>query len=116
MLRHSKSHALHSIGVGSRGNWYHYVGQGTVDSIKRVTNRPSRYVDTSPTGINFLRIIALGDRGWFFVNGNYVAELDLSGWTERGNVQAFANHFHGHGLRNNSTEFDQFVIWSVGKE
>jgi hypothetical protein len=50
------------------------------------------------------------------VNGNYVAELDLSGWTERGNVQAFANHFHGHGLRNNSTEFDQFVIWSVGKE
>ena len=116
MLRHSKSHALHSIGVGSRGNWYHYVGQGTVGSIKRVTNKLSSYVDTSPTGINFLRIIALGDRGWFFVNRNYVAELDLSDWTGRGNVQAFANHFYGHGLRNNSTEFDQFVIWSVGKE
>ena len=116
MLRHSKSHALHSIGVGSRGNWYHYVGQGTIASIKGVTNKLSPYVDTSPTGTNFLRLIALGDKGWCFVNRNYVAELDLSGWTQRGNVQAFANHFTGHGLSNKSTEFDQFVIWSVGKE
>ena len=51
-----------------------------------------------------------------FDNNYYVAELDLSGWTGRGNVQAFANHFYGHGLRDKSTEFDQFVIWSVGKE
>ena len=76
----------------------------------------SRRITTSPSGSNSLRVIALGDEGWLFINGAYVAELDLSGWSVAGSIRAFDNYFNSHGIAGKSTKFDGFVVWSVGTE
>ena len=76
----------------------------------------SRHIVTDPSGSNSLRVIALGDEGWFFINGAYVAELDLSGWSVPERITAVANCFSGHGVAGKATEFSGFVVWSVGDE
>ena len=76
----------------------------------------SKHIATSPSGGNSLRIIVLGDEGWFFINGAYVAELDLSGWAVPGRIAAMDNYYTDHGIAGKSTNFDGFVVWSVGDE
>ena len=36
---------------------------------------------------NHLRVLAIGERGWLFANGKFVAELDLSGAVHAGEIQ-----------------------------
>jgi hypothetical protein len=116
LLRSSEYNALHIIGIASSGYWYHDVGTGTIESRKDMQYTFSKHIVTDPSGSNSLRVIALGDEGWFFINGAYVAELDLSGWSVPGQIIAMANYFTGHGVTGKSTNFDGFVVWSVGDE
>ena len=105
----------HWLSINS-GYWNHYVGTGTMESRKQMQYTFSKHITTSPSGGNSLRVIALGDEGWFFINGAYVAELDLSGWSGPGDIKAVANSYSGHGIAGKSTEFSGFVVWSVGDE
>ena len=71
---------------------------------------------TGPSGSNSLRVIALGDEGWLFINDAYVSELDLSALSMPGHIFAFNNYFKDTGIAGKSTEFSGFVVWSVGEE
>jgi len=115
-LLRTQGNAVHIIGIVSGGYWYHYVGTGTMESRKEMQYTSSKHIDTSPSGGNSLRVIALGDKGWLFINGAYVAELDLSGWTLQGKISAMANYYTGQGIAGKPTNFDGFVVWSVGDE
>ena len=87
-----------------------------MESRKQMQYTFSKHITTSPSGGNSLRVIALGDEGWFFINGAYVAELDLSGGTMPGFIPLFTNYYTGDGIAGKSTEFSGFVFWSVGTE
>ncbi len=76
----------------------------------------SQHIDTRPSGTNFLRVIVLADEGWLFINGAYVSELDLSGWSVPGWIGAAPNSFYGDGVAGKTTELSEFVVWSVGTE
>ena len=115
-LRNSKSDAFHAIVITSEGNWYHYVGKGTTEPAGSVQSGFSSHISISPSGSNLLRVIALADEGWLFINGSYVEKLDLSGWTEKGSLHATGSFFKSDGIAGKSTKFDGFVIWSVGSE
>ena len=76
----------------------------------------SQHISISASGSNLLRVIAIANEGWLFINGAYIGELDLSGHFEQGRVFAVGSYFSGHGITGKSVSFDGFVVWSVGTE
>ena len=113
-LRRSGSNEFHVVIVNQSGRWFHDVRTGTVESAQFLRAEESGDISTSPAGSNLIRLIALGDEGWLFINGTYIDNLDLSGWDKKGSLAAVGSYFTGDGLAGRSTSFQDFVVWSVG--
>ena len=114
MLRRSADSA-HVIMVSNDtlndyGHWYHYRLAGGADWTRLVAER-SEHVDTDPYGSNHVRVIALGVEGTLFLNGHYVATLDLGGHTEAGTVSAIgAGFFTDCTIAGKVTRFEDFTV------
>ena len=59
-------------------------------------------------GRNHLMVVAIGERGWFFVNGEFVAALDLSAVTHSGDVSVITGAFAGDEVAGAITRFEGF--------
>ena len=55
---------------------YEWIGEGTILTT----------LNTISGGRNHLRVIAIGERGWLFVNDHFIAEFDLSSVSRPGDV------------------------------
>ena len=66
--------------------------------------------DTSAGGRNHLRVVAIEERGWFFVNGDFVATLDLSDVTVSGDIAVITGAFTGDEVAGAVTRFENFKI------
>ena len=64
--------------------------------------------DTSAGGRNHLRVVAIKERGWLFVNGEFVSSLDLSAVTRAGDVAVITGAFAGDELAGAVTRFENF--------
>ena len=53
-------------------------------------------------------VIAVGERGWFFVNGDFIAALDLSSATHSGDVSVITGAFAGNEVAGAVTRFEDF--------
>ena len=113
LFRRPRTNVFHAVVVDDNGRWYHHVGTGDVDSTQRSARNSSSHISTSPSGSNHIRIIALGEEGWLFINGTYVDTLDLSSHLEAGNVYAIGSYFTSDGIAGKSTRFEDFTIWSA---
>ena len=102
--------AFHVVGIVGDGRWFHYVRLGDVESDYYLKNKYSDYIASGVEESNHLRVIAIGDEGWLFINDEYVDKLDLDGLTYPGNVSAVAG---GDGIAGYSTRFKDFTIWSA---
>ena len=77
---------------------YNNVGGGTLRSL-----------NTSDGGKNHLRLVAIGERGWFFVNDEFVSSLDLSGVTGAGDIAVITGAFTGNEVDGKVTRFENFT-------
>ena len=73
------------------------VGGGTIPTF-----------DTSAGGRNHLRVVAIKERGWLFVNGEFVSTLDLSSVTGAGDVAVITGAFEGNEVAGAVTRFENF--------
>ena len=73
------------------------VGGGTIPTF-----------DTSAGGRNHLRIVAINERGWLFVNGEFVSSLDLSAVTGAGDLAVITGAFEGNEVAGAVTWFENF--------
>ena len=94
-----------AVGITFRGSWYHYrwqqgvgfnaVAQGQGVSIKREVH---------------LRLIAVGDTGWLFLDGDLLTTLNLKHNEREGEVAALASLFMGNvGV----VGFEGFRVWEA---
>ena len=74
-----------------------WVGGGTLKSL-----------DTGAGGRNHLRVVAIKERGWLFVNGEFVSALDLSDVTGPGDVAVITGTFEGNQVAGAVTRFENF--------
>ena len=82
------------IAVNYLGGWVLWTGDGTSDaSYDRVDSGTLGRFNTRAGGRNHLRIVAIGKRGWFFVDDEFVSTLDLSNVTHKGDVAAILGVF-----------------------
>ena len=113
LIRNSSSNTTHFVFVRGTGDWYHILSTGSVDTRQPLRQEVSWYIDTSQTGSNHLRLIALGDSGWLFINDTFIAELDLSGLSDAGDVEVIGSYFQGDEVAGRSVVFEDFAVWSL---
>ena len=89
---------------------YNRTGTGDGDLINRgdVVN-----FDTSASGSNWVRLICDGDKGLLYVNGDFVAELDLSARTNGGDVAVATGMHAGHEIKGEATRYEGFTVWAI---
>ena len=109
LFRTTTSNQREVISVHSSGQWsYQTFSVGA----NEYTELGSGRLDDWREGLvssNYLLLIAMGDTGWFFVNGEPVAPLILDFNMERGEISAIA------GFYNNSNQdviFGNFEVWT----
>ena len=112
-IRGPTSARWHAIVVTSRQNWGHYVQTGTIESRTLVGQGTINDLNTTEVGGNQLRLIAVGDVGWFFAKGSFVAKLDLGAHVDPGDVSVLTRFFLGDEQAGASTEFSDFSVWSL---
>ena len=114
MFRRGVANEFHAVIIDHTGHWYQRSRTGDLDSAVAVAEDASRHIDTSSSGSNHLRIVAIGREGWLFINGALVAKLELARLLEAGTVSAVSGYFSGHGIPGRSTRFEGLTIRSVG--
>jgi len=110
MLRQTASGEFHIIFIRNDGILYHYLRTGTGEPDQKLVSQPSSLIDIKPRGTNSLRIVALEDKGWVFINDTYVTTLDLEGISEAGNVQAINGYFKGDGIEGGVTRYEGLTV------
>ena len=110
LFRRSGDNEFHGVAIVSDGTWYHYLREGSSGTGRAVQSQASGDVGLGPVGSNNLRIVALDDEGWFFINGKYAGTLDLSGWRRAGTVVAATGHFAGNVIAGRSTQVEEFAV------
>ena len=66
--------------------------------------------DASANGRNHLQLVAVAERGWLFVNGEFISSLDLSKITGAGDVNVFTGAFTGSEVAGAVTRFESFQV------
>ena len=93
----------------SISNWYHYTRNvGDNDFTELASGSMSNWRG-GPLDRNHLLLIAMGDTGWLFVNGNLEATLDLSHNLEAGDISAIAGFYSDS---NQDVDFQNFTVWA----
>jgi hypothetical protein len=62
---------------------------------------------------NRLTVYMKENVGYFFVNGQYVSELDLSARTNSGDIGVATSLFEGDEIEGEETGFEEFTVWPV---
>ncbi|MBC7263400.1 MAG: tetratricopeptide repeat protein [Chloroflexi bacterium] len=101
--------------VDSEGVWAleSVTKSGDESEFKKIAGGKIRDLDTSPTGSNFLHLAAQGGTAIFFVNGEYVATLDVSGKNVAGDIWVGTGLKKEHGMAGKSTRYEGFTIWPL---
>ena len=110
---------FHAVVVTSDGWWRHYLREGSSDrNADPVAQGRVSGLRTSAGGLNEMRIVAAGDRGWFFLNDRFVADLDLSGGAAEGDVAVITGYHEGNEIDGRATRFTGFAVsepWFLGE-
>ena len=114
LFRHPGYNTFHIIVVTDDRRWFHYVRKGSVESQRLVDSGSVSALRTNAGGSNELRVIAIGDDGWFLVNGGLVARLDLSDGPATGDVIAITGYFNDNVVAGYSTRFQGFTVREPG--
>ena len=118
LFRHSAVDTFHIVAVTDDSRWFHYLRDGSV-ADERLVASGTLPLRTGASDSNVLRVVALGDSAWFFINGLRVATLDLRSGPAEGDVVAITGYFNGNVVAGRSTGFQRFAVrepWFVGEE
>ena len=91
--------------ISSDGQWSTFIGPN--DYLQGGTVQ----LNANAGGNNHVRIVGIAERGWLFVNGRFVADLDLSGLTRSGDIAIATGLFEGTEREGAVTKYEDFK-WS----
>jgi len=91
--------------VSSDGAWMLTAGTEQVRAAGVVDQ-----LDTTPGNANTIELIATGDTGYLTVDGEFVAQLDLSIWPDAGNLSIIGTIADGGG----PLEITDATVWPIG--
>ncbi len=99
--------SIHFV-VTSDRRWYLGWRETSNADTQRVGGGTLKTFDTGAGGRNHLRVVAIKERGWLSVNGEFVSALDLSAVTEAGDVAVITGASKGDEVAGAVTRFENF--------
>ncbi len=96
--------------VASEGDWQLADRQGSVDDEVTVMEGELSNLNLGANETNTLRLIALGDRGFFFLNDQFIDVLDISGNQDSGEIEVMTAFYFDHEIEGEATGFEDFTI------
>ena len=94
--------------VTSHRRWFLMWRETPNADSQRVSGGTLKTFDTGAGGRNHLRVVAIKERGWLFVNGEFVSALDLSDVTGAVDVAVITGAFEGDEVVGAVTRFENF--------
>jgi hypothetical protein len=70
-------------------------------------------VDVNKNASNKIWLYCYGDKGMLYLNEYFVAELDLSGHMDSGDIKVATGLFEGDEMDGYSTGFKEFTVWEI---
>lgn len=98
--------------IDSDQQWHFSVVQGEVNNAQE-TVATSAHINRLPGQENTLRLLVLGERGYLFINGAFVAELDTSQRMEAGIISIGTGFMEGYTVAGETTEYRNLVLRSL---
>ena len=95
------------LAVASDASWRLFYGDDPPRTIVGEGRMP-RFRDGVGES-NHLSLIAVGERGWLFGNGELVSALELDVETQAGDVAVITGYYSGHEVDGASTRFESFA-------
>ena len=109
MLRDQVNGPVVHLVVTSRGGWRLYWREDNNSESQDVARGGLKTFETHNGGSNRLWIAAVGERGYFFVNGEFIAALDLSTVTGAGDVSVITGAYTGNERAGAVTRYGDFT-------
>lgn len=108
LLRDDGSQML-LISINSDSSWYlyHKLDEDWIS----LAYGYSAGLDTSENGSNFMRLICENGTGWLFLNGEFVAELDLSPQMNSGSLSIGTGLASGSEASGYATTYQDLLVW-----
>ena len=107
---------LVSLGIHSGGSWTLELGSG--DQSERRHEGRTSLLATKAGERNHLRVVAIGERGWFYLNGQLVSTIDLTGAVHSGDIAVTTGFYVGTQTAGSNTGFEGFrgteLLWLYG--
>ena len=99
------------IVVTSYGRWAAQARNQDLSYSERLGGGTLLNLDTSDGGENHLRVVTVGERGWFFVNNEFVSVIDISDATgsDEYDVAIITGAFTGNEVDGKVTRFENFT-------
>ena len=102
--------------VTSLGYWVASWRRGQdTESVQIAEGTLAAEFDTGAGGQNIVWLAAIGNRGLFFVNGEYVSSLDLSEVGGAGDIAVITGAFTGDEVAGAVTRFEEFQVFPLQK-
>ena len=97
--------------VSSNRRWA--VMTGVEAPYERIASGTVSGLDTGAGGQSRLMVVATGERGWFFVNGDLMAAVDLSSASQSGDIAVITGAYSGDEVDGASTRYEDFQGYSL---
>ena len=109
VIRNPEFDRLEVIGLADDGWWFHYSKDVGDEDYTKLADGYLWESKADFLSRNHLLLIAFGNAGRFFVNGQLVARLDLSHNQDYGAVSLMNGFFNNHA---GEPGFDNFNVWT----
>ena len=96
--------------VTSRGGWRLFWREDNNSESQDVARGTLKAFNTHDGGRNRLWVIIIGERGVFFVNGEFISVLNLSQVTKPGDVSVITGAYTGNERTGAVTRFEGFTV------
>ena len=116
IFRATSFHSQYRVLIDSKGRWFFRAADVSSDNrpqSKEFVSGKVSNVNTAADGSNHLRLIVNDKTAFFFVNGEYVATLDVSGRNVPGDVLVGIGYDDDSEINGRSTRYKNFSVWSL---
>ncbi|MEN6436914.1 MAG: serine/threonine-protein kinase [Anaerolineaceae bacterium] len=98
--------------VLSDGEWFVTDHGGDADG-ETVASGTLSNLNTYEGGVNTVMLVTYHERGWFFLNGELISELDLSSRQTDGLIELATGLYAGNEINGYSTYYSNFEVWRL---
>ena len=112
MFRNTQDGNLSYVALTQDGSYFHYLRIAGSDRL--ISTGPIDNMRLSAGSVNNVTLVVIEDRGWLFVNFDYVTDLDIGGSRTRGDLAIATGLLTGSEVPGYSTRFNNVIGEEVG--